>query len=139
MRENKMQYDNTNKGALWNIKEDYKVVKNGTINMDGNDRRVIAVSRKNARGEPIISLYEEIGNLKKNESDNEKSPTAKGILDVRKLESTKSVGVWKRNKKDGEEFWSVSISDYSTGSDTIQTQDLDNTTITEDLDDEIPF
>mgnify|MGYP003116079696 CR=1 FL=1 len=134
-----MQYDNTNKGALWNIKEDYKVVKNGTINMDGNDRRVIAVSRKNARGEPIISLYEEIGNLKKNESDNEKSPTAKGILDVRKLESTKSVGVWKRNKKDGEEFWSVSISDYSTGSDTIQTQDLDNTTITEDLDDEIPF
>jgi len=137
-----MQYDNTNKGALWKTKEEYKVVKNGTINMNGNDRRVIAVSRKNARGEPIISLYEEIGNLKKNESDNEKSPTAKGLLDVRQLESTKSVGVWKRNKKDGEEFWSVSISDYSTTSesqDNQNNQDLDNTTISEDLEDEIPF
>ena len=52
-----MQYDNTNKGALWKIKDDYKVIMNGNINMEGHDRRVIAVSRKNAQGEPTISLY----------------------------------------------------------------------------------
>ena len=133
-----MQYDNTNKGALWKLKEEYKVVMNGNINMEGHDRRVIAVSRKNAQGEPIISLYEEIGNLKKYDSENEKSPTAKGLVDIRKLESTKSIGAWIRTKKDGEEFWSVSLSDYVTEKKN-DTEDLDNTAISENLEDDIPF
>ena len=133
-----MQYDNTNKGALWKIKDDYKVIMNGNINMEGHDRRVIAVSRKNAQGEPTISLYEEIGNLKKHESENDRAPSAKGVLDVRKLENTKSVGAWKKNKKDGEEFWSISLGDYVSQTNE-KTEDLDNTAISENLEDDIPF
>ena len=100
-----MEYDQTNKGALWKIQEDYKVVRQGKINMNGNDRRVIAVSRKNAMGKPIVSLYEEIANIVPHEGNSENSPSAKGVIDVRKTDTTKSVGVWKKHKKDGEEFW----------------------------------
>jgi len=136
-----MQYDNRNKGALWKIKDNYKVIMNGNINMEGHDRRVIAVSRKNAQGEPTISLYEEIGNLKKHESENDRAPSAKGVLDIRKLENTKSVGAWKKNKKDGEEFWSISLSDYETkgqNNDNDIVMDNDNTHLSE-IEDDIPF
>jgi hypothetical protein len=135
-----MKYDDTNKGALWKTQEDYRVVRQGKINMDGNDRRVIAVSRKNAQGQSIISLYEEIANIKPYVSTNEKSPSAKGLIDVRKTEATKSIGVWKKQKQsDGEEFWSVAISEYKPKEENdTDNNDLDNTYVSEQ-DDSIPF
>ena len=144
-----MEYDQTNKGALWKVQDDYKVVRQGKINMNGNDRRVIAVSRKNAQGKPIISLYEEIANIAPHEGEAQNSPSAKGVIDIRKADTTKSIGVWKKLKKDGEEFWSVSLSDYTPRNEETNdttTNDLDNSALNQekvsvsDYDsDEIPF
>tara|TARA_Y100000593_G_C4303738_1_gene334688 strand:- start:1757 stop:2173 length:417 start_codon:yes stop_codon:yes gene_type:complete len=138
-----MQHDNRNKGALFDIKKDndLKVIKQGKINMEGVDRRVIAVSRKNAMGKPITSLYEEIANISPYEGNSEKSPNGKGFLDIRKLEKTKSVGVWKRKSQQGNEYWSLSLSDYEPKGKhdaTNDTVDNDNTHLSE-IEDDIPF
>lgn len=58
-------YDNTNSGALYPMRDHYEVIRQGAVNMDGTDHRIIAVKRNNKEGQPIIELYRAIGTIKK--------------------------------------------------------------------------
>ena len=131
-----MVYDNTNKGSLFPLKGIFTVEKQGRINAQGKDRRIIAVNRTNARGEPIISIYEEIGTIKDYKGKNEKSPFATGVIEVKTTTSTKSISVWKNQAKEtGEEYWSLKVSDY-TPEEAQESTEAEKKPI---LDDEIPF
>jgi len=112
-----MEYDNTNKGALWKISADapYNVVMQGKINMNGFDRNCILIKRKNAQGQDTFEVFESIGNVKKilpEDKQNEKAPDGKGVVEVRKIDTTMGIAFWRKQKKDGEGFLSVQISEY---------------------------
>tara|TARA_R100000773_G_C4220482_1_gene119181 strand:+ start:594 stop:1031 length:438 start_codon:yes stop_codon:yes gene_type:complete len=112
-----MEYDNTNRGALWKVKEDapYDVIMQGKINMNGFDRNCILIKRKNAQGQDTFEVFESIGNVKKisqEEKQNEKAPDGKGVVEIRKIDTTMGIAFWRKQKKDGEGFLSVSLSEY---------------------------
>ena len=98
-----MEYDNTNRGALCKI------------NINGFDRNCILIKRKNAQGQDTFEIFESMGNIKKiseEEKQNEKAPDGKGVVEVRKTENTMGIAFWRKSKKDGEGFLSVSLSEY---------------------------
>jgi len=114
-----MEYDNRNKGALWKINPDtpYNVVMQGKIDFDGFERHCILIKRKNAQGQDTFEIFESIGNVKKimpEDKQNEKAPDGKGVVEIRKIQNTMGIAFWKRQKKDGEGFLSVQLSEYKT-------------------------
>ena len=112
-----MEYDNTNKGALWKVKDDapYDVIMQGKINMNGFERNCILIKRKNAQGQDTFEVFESIGNVKKilpEDKQSEKAPDGKGVVEIRKIDTTMGIAFWKKQKKDGEGFLSVQLSEY---------------------------
>lgn len=65
MDNNTKQYDETNRGVLFNISEDWSLTQQGKININGESLRVIGVKRLNKEGKEIIELYRAMGTLKK--------------------------------------------------------------------------
>lgn len=138
-----MEYDNTNRGALWKINPDapYNVIMQGKININGFDRNCILIKRKNAQGQDTFEIFESMGNIKKipdAEKQNEKAPDGKGVVEVRKTENTMGIAFWKKNKKDGEGFLSVSLSEYKPDNvkddiDTIKKAFPDSKVLTDDM------
>tara|TARA_R100000988_G_scaffold72725_2_gene37818 strand:- start:1334 stop:1726 length:393 start_codon:yes stop_codon:yes gene_type:complete len=128
------EYDNTNSGALYSMRDHYEVVRQGKINIDGTDQRVIAVKRNNKAGEPIVELYRSIGTIKRNENKTQdKHPDSRGMIESLSQDSVKSIAAWKKVSKAGNEFISVAISE-------IQRPDQDKAPVDDDpLDDDIPF
>ena len=112
-----MEYDNTNKGALWKVKDDapYDVIMQGKINMNGFERNCILIKRKNAQGQDTFEVFESIGNVKKilpEDKQSEKAPDGQGVVEIRKIDTTMGIAFWKKQKKDGEGFLSVQLSEY---------------------------
>ena len=113
-----MEYDNTNRGGFWKLKEgqEYNVIMQGSIDMQGFKRNCILVKRKNAQGQDTFEVFESIGNVKKvlpEEKTKDNSPDGKGIVDVRKLDTTMGIAFWRKQKKDSNEtFLSVQLSEY---------------------------
>mgnify|MGYP003117250493 CR=1 FL=1 len=108
-----MEYDNTNKGALWKVKEDasYDVIMQGKINMNGFDRNCILIKRKNAQGQDTFEVFESIGNVKKIsevEKQNEKAPDGKGVVEIRKIDTTMGIAFWRKQKKMAKVFYQFS-------------------------------
>ena len=56
--------DDTNSGILFNNSDDWKIIQQGKLNIDGQDHRIIGVKRLNKEGTPIVELYRAIGTLK---------------------------------------------------------------------------
>ena len=52
-----MQRDNTNSGILYKNTDEWKVIQQGKLNLDGEEHRIIGVSRKNKDGQPMVELY----------------------------------------------------------------------------------
>ena len=113
-----MEYDNTNRGGFWKLKEgqEYNVIMQGSIDMQGFKRNCILVKRKNAQGQDTFEVFESIGNVKKvlpEEKTKDNSPDGKGIVDVRKLDTTMGIAFWRKQKKDSDEtFLYVQLSEY---------------------------
>ena len=124
-----MEYDNTNRGAFWKLKDgqEYNVIMQGSIDMQGFKRNCILIKRKNAQGQDTFEVFESIGNVKKvlpEEKTKDTSPDGKGIVDVRKLDTTMGIAFWRKQKKDNDEtFLSVQLSEYKVDNQT--NKDLD--------------
>ena len=74
MESNSKQYDETNRGVLFNISEDWSLIQQGKININGDQLRVIGVKRLNKDGQEIVELYRAMGTLKKADRNGEKDP-----------------------------------------------------------------
>ena len=74
-------YDNTNRGALFKPREGEDGVSlSGSINIDGEDKRVILVKRKSQNGKVYWEMYEKIGQVFRSSSDNPKAPVIHGVV-----------------------------------------------------------
>ena len=136
-------YDNTNSGALYNNKDDWKIIQQGKLNIDGEDQRIIGVKRLNKEGKPIIELYRAIGTLKANEDkQSEKSPDAKGVVNKISDKGAMTISAWKEKSEKGNAYTSLKLREFSNefNQDTQQTTEADtNSNVSEELDDDIPF
>ena len=96
------QRDNTNSGILYKNTDDWKIIQQGKLNIEGDEQRIIGVSRKNKDGQPMVELYRAIGTLKKNEDkQSDKSPNAKGVVNKVMDKGAMTISGWKETSEAG--------------------------------------
>jgi len=145
-KEKKMEvkkYDETNKGVLFNITEEWKLTQQGKLNMQGDEIRIIGVKRPNKDGQPIIELYRAIGTLKQHEKENENKPDAKGVVNIIKHDGAMSISAWKEVSNAGNHYISLKVRKFDDGNsnekqdEELQNNDKDSNI--DDISDDIPF
>ena len=112
-----MTKDNTNSGILYKNSDDWKIIQQGKLNIEGEDQRIIGVSRKNKDGQPMVELYRAIGTLKKNEDkQSDKSPNAKGVVNKIKDSGAMTISAWKEISEAGNPYTSLKVREFSSDS-----------------------
>ena len=112
-----MSKDNTNSGILYKNSDDWKIIQQGKLNIEGEEQRIIGVSRKNKDGQPMVELYRAIGTLKKNEDkQSEKSPNAKGVGNKIKDSGAMTISAWKEISEAGNPYTSLKVREFSSDS-----------------------
>jgi len=125
-------YDNTNTGAAFKPFDNMKLILQGKVNLEGNDRDVVLITDTTKSGKRIIKAYQKLGVMFENDSNNEKAPSYSGSLDDYATNKDMNLAGWKR-EKDGNSYISMKISEKI-----IQRPDV-NQSFEDDLGDEIPF
>jgi len=126
------EYDNTNTGAAFKPFDGMKLILQGKVNLEGNDRDIVLVTDTTKSGKKIIKAYQKLGVMFENDSDNEKAPNYSGSLDDYTTNKEMQLAGWKR-EKDGNPYISMKISEKMS-----QTPDV-NQSLEETLGDDIPF
>ena len=126
------EYDNTNTGAAWKPFDNMKLILQGNLNLEGNNRDVVLVSNISKAGKRQIVAYQRVGIMWENNSDNERAPNYSGSIDDYATNKDMNLAGWKR-EKDGNSYISMKISENMS-----QTPDV-NQSFADDLEDEIPF
>ena len=112
-----MQKDNTNSGILYKNTDDWKIIQQGKLNIEGDEQRIIGVSRKNKDGQPMVELYRAIGTLKKNEDkQSDKSPNAKGVVNRVMDKGALTISAWKETSEAGNPYTSLKVREFSSDS-----------------------
>ncbi len=121
------EYDNTNSGAVFKPFETMKMILQGKVNIEGNDRKVVLVADKTKSDKKIIEVYQKVGVLfEEDKGDNEKRPDYSGPLEDYATDKDMRIAAWKRQSDGGNKYMSLQISEK-------QKKEGGN------LDDEIPF
>ena len=112
-----MSKDNTNSGILYKNSDDWKIIQQGKLNIEGEEQRIIGVSRKNKDSQPMVELYRAIGTLKKNEDkQSDKSPNAKGVVNKIKDSGAMTISAWKEISEAGNPYTSLKVREFSSDS-----------------------
>ena len=112
-----MQKDNSNSGILYKNTDDWTIIQQGKLNIDGEEQRIIGVSRKNKDGQPMVELYRAIGTLKKNEDkQSDKSPNAKGVVNRVMDKGALTISAWKETSEAGNPYTSLKVREFSSDS-----------------------
>jgi len=134
------QRDNTNSGILYKNTDDWKIIQQGKLNIDGEEQRIIGVSRKNKDGQPMVELYRAIGTLKKNENkQSEKSPNAKGVVNRVMDKGALTISAWKETSEAGNPYTSLKVREFSSDSSYSDPNSERNVVYNKDADDEIDW
>lgn len=127
-------YDNTNSGVVFQPHADQRFVLQGRLNIEGAESRcVIIKERLKKGGDPTLVLYQKVGVLFSNDSENEKAPSYSGPLD---LHPDLRIAAWK-SEKDGRPYMSLRVSPKEF--DKTPTDTDDGPPPLDDFDDDIPF
>ncbi len=102
------QYDDTNSGVMFQPHVDQEFIGQGKINIEGQENRMIVIREKLSKdGSPTLVMYQRMGVLFNNESDNEAAPAYSGPLDQH---PNLRVAAW-RGDKDGRSYLSMRVSE----------------------------
>lgn len=104
-----MQYDNTNRGAIFAPHPNQTLRGQGRVNVNGTDYQAVLVMEPVKRdGEPIPVLYLRAGPAFANDKKgNEKSPDRSGPMDTH---PGMRFAMWKKRTNEGKDYLSVSLS-----------------------------
>lgn len=98
-------YDNLDKGAAFKPFDTQKLILQGKVNSNGNDRKIVLIKDQTKAGKAIIEVFEKVGTLFVNEKkEAEAAPDYTGPLWDRRL------AAWKR-VKDGNPYMTFAVSD----------------------------
>ena len=132
-----MTKDNTNSGILYKNSDDWKIIQQGKLNIEGEEQRIIGVSRKNKDGQPMVELYRAIGTLKKNEDkQSDKSPDAKGVVNKILHKGALTISGWKETSEKGNSYTQLKCREFSNQDEKNDEHQMNQYT-QEDNDDEI--
>mgnify|MGYP003143355308 FL=1 len=126
------EYDNTNTGAAFKPFDGMKLILQGKVNLEGNDRDIVLVTDTTKSGKKIIKAYQKLGVMFENDSDNERAPNYSGSLDDYTTNKEMQLAGWKR-EKDGNPYISMKISEKYSDTPNV------NQSLEETLGDDIPF
>jgi uncharacterized protein (DUF736 family) len=134
------QRDNTNSGILYKNTDDWKIIQQGKLNIEGDEQRIIGVSRKNKDGQPMVELYRAIGTLKKNEDkQSDKSPNAKGVVNKVMDKGAMTISGWKETSEAGNPYTSLKVREFSSDSSYSDPNSERNVLHKEEIDDDIDW
>ena len=106
------EYDNTNSGAVFKPFETMKLILQGKVNIEGNDRKIVLVADKTKSDKKIIEVYQKVGVLfEEDKGDNEKRPDYSGPLEDYATNKDMRIAAWKRQSDGGNKYMSLSISE----------------------------
>lgn len=139
------KYDETNKGVLFKNTDEWTISHTGKLNVDGEDKRIIGVKRKNKLGEEILETYVAMGTLKKKEKSKDTDPDAQGVANVFQTLENRLLSGWKETSMNGNKRLKLSIKKFEGEKLTPPTQpeqklpEEKSDDSSTDLDDEVPF
>ena len=134
------QRDNTNSGILYKNTDDWKIIQQGKLNIEGDEQRIIGVSRKNKDGQLMVELYRAIGTLKKNEDkQSDKSPNAKGVVNKVMDKGAMTISGWKETSEAGNPYTSLKVREFSSDSSYSDPNSERNVLHKEEIDDDIDW
>lgn len=129
-----MAYDNTNTGAAFKPFDTMKMILQGKVNLEGNDRKVVMVADTTSSGMKIIEVYQKVGVLfENNKRGNDNAPDYSGPLEDYASNSPMQIAGWKKSK-DGNNYLSMQISEKKSASQPSQTQ-----SVSAQIGDDLPF
>ena len=105
------QYDNEKTGFLWH-ETDSRVMRKGTLTLDGKKHYVAIVESHNSEGQPKYEFMVSAGLLhinQEHEKVSENSPDIGGAISLGKSFKTFKLGGWKKMSKNNQEYTSISI------------------------------
>lgn len=106
------EYDNTNSGAVFKPFETMKLILQGKVNIEGNERKIVLVADKTKSDKKIIEVYQKVGVLfEEDKGDNEKRPDYSGPLEDYATNKDMRIAAWKRQSDGGNKYMSLSISE----------------------------
>jgi hypothetical protein len=124
------QYDDTNSGVMFQPHVDQEFIGQGKINIEGQENRMIVIREKLSKdGLPTLVMYQRMGVLFNNESDNEAAPAYSGPLDQH---PNLRVAAW-RGEKEGRTYLSMRVSEKQAANDNAPSS------ATQQVEDDIPF
>ena len=106
-------YDNTNKGVMFQPFSDQRLVLQGKLDIEGNELRIIGIRQPLTEGgDPVIVLYEQAGILYPNDQKgNDKAPKYSGPLD---RHANLRVAGW-TGQKNGNHYLQLKVSEKQGG------------------------
>ena len=105
------QYDNEKTGFLWH-ETDSRVMRKGTLTLDGKKHYVAIVESHNSEGQPRYEFMVSAGLLhinQEHEKVSENSPDIGGAISLGESFKTFKLGGWKKMSKNNQEYTSISI------------------------------
>ena len=130
-------YDNTNKGAAFAPFPDQKFVLSGKLNIEGVEKQCVYIAGTTQGGKRVMRVYQELGIMFENESDNERAPNYSGTIQDHSTKEMK-IAAWKRQQENtGNNYLSISISEKQT--EESYRNDKQQVSTGKQMEDEIPF
>lgn len=132
-------YDNTNKGAAFAPFPNQKLVLSGPLNIEGVEKQCVYIKDTTKTGKRIMRVYQELGIMFENESDNERAPNYSGTIQDHLKEEMK-IAAWKRQQENtGNNYLSISISEKQNSSEYQTSNNEQQVSTSKQIEDEIPF
>lgn len=105
------EYDNTNSGAAFKPFETMRMILQGKLNIEGNDRKVVLVADETKNGKRLVEVYQKVAVLfEEDKGDNPSRPDYAGPVEDYATNKNMRIAGWKRSK-DGNNFMSLQISE----------------------------
>tara|TARA_B100000519_G_C14223164_1_gene428623 strand:+ start:634 stop:1032 length:399 start_codon:yes stop_codon:yes gene_type:complete len=123
------QYDNEKTGFLWH-ETNSKVMRKGTLTLDGKKHYVAIVESHNSDGQPKYEFMVSAGLLHINEEHKKvsaNSPDIGGAVSLALADSFKTykLGGWKKISKNNQEYTSISIKEKEEEQDQVTKEEPD--------------
>ena len=132
-------YDNTNKGAAFAPFPDQKFVLSGKLNIEGIEKQCVYIAGTTQGGKRVMRVYQELGIMFENESDNERAPNYSGTIQDHLKEEMK-IAAWKRQQENtGNNYLSITISEKQNSSGHQASNNEQEVSTGKEMEDEIPF
>lgn len=105
------EYDNTNSGAAFKPFDTMRMILQGKMNIEGNDRKVVLVADETKNGKRLVEVYQKVAVLfEEDKGDNPSRPDYAGPVEDYATNKNMRMAGWKRSK-DGKNFMSLQISE----------------------------